>query len=53
MKLDITNTELAVILEALGKEKASLNEFGHRDSAHMISDLQARLKNGAGNEPSN
>lgn len=46
MKLEITNTELAVILEALGKEKAYLNAQGHRESAHMISDIQARLKNG-------
>jgi hypothetical protein len=46
MKLEITNTELAVILEALGKEKDYLNAKGNRESAHMVSDIQARLKNG-------
>jgi hypothetical protein len=46
MKLEVTNTELAVILEALGKEKEYLNAHGNRESAHLISDIQARLKNG-------
>jgi len=46
MELKVTNTELAVILEALGKEKAYLNAKGMRESAHKITDLQSRLKNG-------
>jgi hypothetical protein len=46
MKLEITNTELAVILEALGKEKEYLNAQGHKESAHKVSDIQAKLKNG-------
>jgi hypothetical protein len=46
MKLEITNTELAVILEALGKEKAYLNSQGHKESAHKVSDIQSKLKNG-------
>jgi hypothetical protein len=46
MKLEITNTELAVILEALGKEKAYLNAQGHKESAHKVSDIQSKLKNG-------
>jgi hypothetical protein len=46
MKLEITNTQLSVILEALGKEKEYLNAQGHRESAHKVSQLQAQLKNG-------
>lgn len=46
MKLEITNTELAVILEALGKEKAYLNAHGHKESAHMVSKIQSKIKNG-------
>lgn len=46
MKIEITNTELAVILEALGKEKEYLNAHGHRESAHMVSQLQSKIKNG-------
>jgi hypothetical protein len=46
MKLEITNTELAVILEALGKEKEYLNAQGHKESAHRVSDIQSKLKNG-------
>ena len=46
MKLEITNTELAVILEALGKEKAYLNAQGNKESAHKVSDIQSKLKNG-------
>lgn len=46
MQLELTNTELAVILEALGKEKAYLNAQGHRESAHKVSEIQSRLKNG-------
>jgi len=46
MQLEITNTELSVILEALGKEKAYLNAHGHKESAHKVSDLQSKLKNG-------
>ena len=48
MKLEITNTELSVILEALGKEKSYLNAQGLRESAHKITELQARLKNEGG-----
>ena len=48
MKLEITNTELSVILEALGKEKQYLNAQGFRESAHKISDLQAKLKEEGG-----
>jgi hypothetical protein len=44
--MELTNTELAVILQALGKEKAYLNSQGLRESAHEISKLQARIKNG-------
>ena len=46
MRLEITNTELAVILEALGKEKEYLNAQGHKESAHKVSDIQSKLKNG-------
>ena len=46
MKLEITNTELSVILEALGKEKEYLNAQGHKESAHKVSDIQSKLKNG-------
>jgi hypothetical protein len=46
MKLEISNTELSVIIEALGKEKSYLNAQGHRDSAHQVSEIQSRLKNG-------
>jgi hypothetical protein len=46
MKVELTNTEVSVILEALGREKAYLNEQGHRDSAHKVSDIQSKIKNG-------
>ena len=46
MELQLTNTELSVILEALGKEKSYLNAHGHRESAHEVSKLQAKIKNG-------
>lgn len=44
--MELTNTELAVILQALGKEKEYLNAQGHRESAHEVSKLQAKIKNG-------
>jgi len=46
MKLEVTNTELSVILEALGREKDYLNAQGNRESAHKVSDIQSKLKNG-------
>lgn len=46
MKLEVTNTELSVILEALGREKDYLNEQGNRESAHKVTDIQSKLKNG-------
>ena len=46
MNTNLTNTELAVILEALGKEKAYLISQGMHDSAHEVSRLQAKIKNG-------
>jgi hypothetical protein len=46
MTLELTNTELSVILQALGKEKDYLNAQGHRESAHEVSKLQAKIKNG-------
>jgi hypothetical protein len=46
MKLEITNTELSVILEALGREKDYLNAQGNRESAHKVTDIQSKLKNG-------
>lgn len=46
MKLEVTNTELAIIIEALGKEKEYLNAQGHRESAHKVSDIQSKIKNG-------
>jgi len=46
MTLELTNTELAVILEALGRQKVYLNAQGHRESAHEVSKLQAKIKNG-------
>lgn len=46
MKLEITNTELSVVLEALGRQKAYLNAQGNLESAHKVSELQSRLKNG-------
>jgi hypothetical protein len=42
--MELTNTEIAVILEALGNVKTHLNERGFRESAHEISKLQAKLK---------
>lgn len=42
--MELTNTEMAVILQALGKEKAYLNAQGMHDSAHAISDLQKKIK---------
>jgi hypothetical protein len=46
MKLEVTNTELSVILEALGREKDYLNAQGNRESAHKVTDIQSKLKNG-------
>lgn len=46
MQLELTNTEVAVILEALGKEKEYLNAHGYRESAHKVSDIQSKIKNG-------
>ena len=46
MTTELTNTELAVILEALGKEKAYLIAKGLHESAHEVSKLQAKIKNG-------
>lgn len=46
MKLELTHTELSVILEALGREKEYLNAQGHRESAHKVSDIQSKIKNG-------
>lgn len=46
MTLQLTNTELSVILEALGREKDYLNAQGNRESAHEVSKLQAKIKNG-------
>jgi hypothetical protein len=44
--MELTNTELAVILEALGKEKAQLNAKGMYESAHKITELQVKIKEG-------
>lgn len=46
MNTELTNTELAVILQALGKEKVYLNSQGLRDSAHAVSELQKKIKEG-------
>lgn len=46
MNVNLTNTELAVILEALGKQKDYLNAHDNRESAHEISKLQSKIKNG-------
>lgn len=46
METNLTNTELSVILQALGKEKAYLNSQGLRESAHAITDLQKKIKEG-------
>jgi hypothetical protein len=53
MELDITNTELAVVIEALGRQKAWLNAGGFFASAHKVSDLQAKIKNKATSEGNN
>ena len=46
MQLELTNTEISVILEALGKEKEYLNAHGYKESAHKVSDIQSKIKNG-------
>jgi hypothetical protein len=46
MNTELTNTELAVILQALGKEKAYLNSQGLRESAHAVTELQQKIKEG-------
>jgi hypothetical protein len=47
--MELTNTELSVILQALGKEKEYLNAHGMRDSAHAVSELQSKIKNRGAN----
>jgi hypothetical protein len=45
MKIEITDEQYALLLRAVGSEKARLNQGGFYASAHLVSDLLATLKN--------
>jgi hypothetical protein len=44
MKIELNDKDIELILRALGKEKASCERAGFHHLAHMVSDLQARIK---------
>jgi hypothetical protein len=44
MNIEITDKDIELILRALGKEKASCQNAGFHHLAHMVSDLQSRIK---------
>jgi len=43
--MELSAEQLALILQALGREKSWLNASGFRESAHKVSELQSYLKN--------
>jgi hypothetical protein len=43
--IKLSNDELSLLLRVLGKEKKWLNDGGFFASAHLISDLQSKIKN--------
>jgi hypothetical protein len=45
MNIELTDKDIELILRALGKEKASCQNAGFHHLAHMVSDLQSRIKN--------
>lgn len=44
MNIQLTDKDVELILRALGKEKASCQNAGFHHLAHMVSDLQSRIK---------
>ena len=44
MNIQLTDKDIELILRALGKEKASCQDHGFHHLAHMVSDLQSRIK---------
>jgi hypothetical protein len=44
MNIELTEKDMELILRALGKEKAFCQNAGFHHLAHMVSDLQARIK---------
>jgi hypothetical protein len=47
MNIELTDKDVELILRALGREKASCQNAGFHHLAHMVSDLQARVKSQA------
>jgi hypothetical protein len=47
MSIELTTEQVALLLQALGREKSWLNAGGFYGSAHKVSDLQAHIKNNA------
>jgi len=45
MKIKLNDEQYSLLLIAVGKEKARLNQGGFYASAHAVSDLLAHLKN--------
>ena len=45
MRIELTDEQYALLLRAVGAEKARLNQGGFYSSAHLVSDLLAHLKN--------
>ena len=45
MFIELTDEQYALLLRAVGSEKARLNQGGFYSSAHLVSDLLAHLKN--------
>ena len=44
MNIELTDKDIEIILRALGKEKASAQDAGFHHLAHMVSDIQSRIK---------
>lgn len=44
MKIELTDKDVEIVLRALGKEKAYCQDAGFHHLAHMVSDLQSRIK---------
>ncbi len=42
--VDLTEKDIEIILRALGKEKKFCQDSGFHHLAHMVSDLQSRIK---------
>ena len=45
MRIELTSEQYALLLRAVGSEKAKLNNGGFYSSAHLMSDLLEHLKN--------